>query len=97
MEEVADQVDAIVIDEAHHFRTVGSQRARKLFEMAEGKQLFLLTATPIKNSLYDLMHLIELFSRREPAYFSAAPLGIRTLRGHFRQMEDALDTLVGGD
>jgi superfamily II DNA or RNA helicase len=97
MAEVADKVDAIVIDEAHHFRTVGSQRARKLFQMTEGKQLFLLTATPINNSLYDLMHLIELFSRREPAYFSAAPLGIRTLRGHFRQMEDALDALVGGD
>lgn len=51
----------------------------------------------ITNSLYDLMHLIELFSRREPGYFSAAPLGIHTLRGHFRRMEKAVDALVGGD
>jgi len=97
MQEVADKVDAIVIDEAHHFRNISSDRSRKLYDMTGGKQLFLLTATPINNSLYDLMHLIELFSRREPGYFSDAPLGIHTLRGHFRKMEAAVDTLVGGD
>ena len=97
MQEVADKVDAIVIDEAHHFRNISSDRSRKLYEMTEGKQLFLLTATPINNSLYDLMHLIEIFSRRKPGYFSDAPLGIHTLRGHFRKMEAALDVLVGGD
>lgn len=97
MQEVADKVDAIVIDEAHHFRNISGDRARKLYKMAEDKQLFLITATPINNSLYDLMHLIELFSRREPGYFSAAPLGIHTLRGHFRGMEKAVDALVGGD
>jgi superfamily II DNA or RNA helicase len=97
MQEVADKVDAIVIDEAHHFRNISGDRARKLYKMAEGKQLFLITATPINNSLYDLMHLIELFSRREPGYFRAAPLGIHTLRGHFRRMETAVEALVSGD
>ena len=97
MQEVADKVDAIVVDEAHHFRNISSDRSRRLYDITEGKQLFLLTATPINNSLYDLMHLIELFSRREPGYFSDAPLGIHTLRGHFRRMEAAVDTLVGGD
>jgi len=94
IQEVADKVDAIVIDEAHHFRNIASNRARRLFQITEGKQLFLLTATPINNSLYDLMHLIEYFSRRQPDYFSAAPLGIHTLRGHFRKMEKALEVLV---
>jgi superfamily II DNA or RNA helicase len=96
MQEVTDRVDAIVIDEAHHFRNIGSQRSRELYNMTEGKQLFMLTATPINNSLYDLMHLVELFSRRDPAYFRAAPLGIHTLRGHFRRMEDAVDAILGG-
>ncbi|MBN1139197.1 MAG: helicase [Anaerolineae bacterium] len=95
MQEIADEADAVVIDEAHHFRNISSQRARKLYEMMAGKQLFLLTATPINNSLYDLMHLIELFSRRQPDYFRAAPLGIHTLRGHFRRMEEAVDALLG--
>jgi len=103
MQEVADKVDAIVIDEAHHFRNISSDRARKFYDLTganetgKSKQLFLITATPINNSLYDLMHLIELFSRREPGYFSDAPLGIHTLRGHFRKMEEAVDALVGGD
>lgn len=96
MQEVADKVDAIIIDEAHHFRNIASDRSRKLFEITDGKQLFLLTATPVNNSLYDLMHLIEYFSRREPGYFSEAPLGIHTLRGHFRKMEDALEQILDG-
>ncbi len=95
MREIANEADAILIDEAHHFRNTTSDRRRKLYEMTEGKQLFLLTATPINNSLYDLMHLIELFSRQEPGYFGAAPLGIHTLRGHFRRMEAAVDALLG--
>ena len=90
MQEIADKVDAIIIDEAHHFRNISSERARRLYSITENKQLFLLTATPVNNSLYDLMHLIEYFSRRKPDYFRAPPLAIHTLRGHFRQMEDAL-------
>ena len=96
MDEIKDGVDAIIVDEAHHFRNLSSRRARKFYEIAEGKELFLLTATPINNSLYDLMHLIEYFARREqPDYFGEAPLGIHSLRGHFRKMEDALDSLTG--
>jgi superfamily II DNA or RNA helicase len=97
MQEVAEDIDAIVVDEAHHFRNMSSQRARQFYEMTEGKELYFLTATPINNSLYDLMHLIEYFSRREPGYFREAPLGIHTLRGHIRRMEDALNALVSGD
>jgi superfamily II DNA or RNA helicase len=96
MDQIAEHADAIIVDEAHHFRNIASQRARKFYGMTANKQLFFLTATPINNSLYDLMHLIEYFSRGEPAYFREAPLGIHTLRGHFRQMEEALNALVGG-
>lgn len=96
MDEIKDDVDAVVVDEAHHFRNLSSRRARKFYEITEGKELFLLTATPINNSLYDLMHLIEYFARRDqPGYFSEAPLGIHSLRGRFRKMEDALDSLTG--
>lgn len=94
---IAEKVDAIVIDEAHHFRNIASDRSRKLFDITDGKQVFLLTATPVNNSLYDLMHLMEYFSRRVPGYFSDAPLGIHTLRGHFRKMEEALQAIVDGN
>ena len=93
MEELKEKADVIIIDEAHHFRNQASNSYRKLFDMVEGKQLFFLTATPINNSTLDLQHLIELFSRRQPDYFRS--LGIHTLVGHFRELENALAKIAG--
>jgi hypothetical protein len=96
LERVREMADVIVIDEAHHFRNPGvrgeegeSRRSHywRLYDIAKGKQLFLLTATPINNRLLDLQHMIELFSRHQADYFKAAPLGIHSLPGHFRKME----------
>ena len=94
MEELKEKADVIIIDEAHHFRNQASNSYRKLFEMVEGKQIFFLTATPINNSTLDLQHMIELFSRRQPDYFRS--LGINTLVGHFRELENALAKISGG-
>lgn len=102
LERVKEMADAIVIDEAHHFRNPGVKgegegkpsRYRRLFDVAEDKELFLLTATPINNRLIDLQHMIELFSRRQPDYFRKAPIGIHSLPGHFRTMEKQLDQLA---
>ncbi len=52
-----------------------------MFEIADGKQVYMLTATPVNNSLIDLQHMIELFSRQEADYFKG-PLGIHSLPGH---------------
>lgn len=95
MAEIQAKADVVIIDEAHHFRNQASKRYRKLFEMLDGKRVFLLTATPINNSLLDLQHLLELFSRRQADYFKAAPLGIHSLPGHFRRLENALEQLTG--
>lgn len=99
---VKEMADVIVIDEAHHFRNPGIKgeglrrpsRYRRLLDIAAGKTLFLLTATPINNRLADLQHMIELFTQRQQDYFKAAPLGIHSLQGHFRKMEKELDRLV---
>jgi len=102
LERVKEMADVIVIDEAHHFRNPGVKgegrrgpsRYRKMFELIGKKTVFLLTATPINNSLTDLQHMIELFSRRELDYFKSAPLGIHSLNGHFRKMEKELERMV---
>ncbi|MCA1626772.1 MAG: phospholipase D-like domain-containing protein, partial [Acidobacteria bacterium] len=99
---IKEMADAVVIDEAHHFRNPGIKgegarrpsRYRRLYDIAAGKTLFLLTATPINNRLTDLQHMIELFTQRQPDYFKAAPLGIHSLPGHFRKMEKELDKAV---
>ena len=52
-----EYTDVIIIDEAHHFRNPNSNRGRLLMELAQNKKLYLLTATPINNSLDDIYHL----------------------------------------
>ncbi|MEW6126919.1 MAG: helicase-related protein [Acidobacteriota bacterium] len=91
-ERVKEMADVILVDEAHHFRNRTS-RYQKLFELAEGKQLFLLTATPINNHLSDFQHMIELFSRRQLDYFKNK-LGIHSIPSYFREKEKALEQLV---
>ena len=98
MNQIQEQAEIVVIDEAHHFRNRSSNRYRKLFDMMAGghqKQMFMLTATPINNSFLDLQHLIELFTHRQDDYFAAAPLGIHSLAGHFKKMEADLKRQTG--
>ena len=102
LESVRARADVIIVDEAHHFRNTGTKGAAddpqsrywKLYQLAEGKTLFLLTATPVNNRLSDLQHMIELFSRRQADYFRDAPLGIHSLQGHFRKMEKDLESFL---
>ena len=97
LEQVKQQADVIVIDEAHHFRNTGTRgdsaeerlsRYWAMHDLCEGKEVFMLTATPVNNRMTDLQHMIELFSRKQPDHFSR--LGIHSLKGHFRKLEKAL-------
>lgn len=107
---IAELADAVIVDEAHHFRNPGREgdeaegkapsRYYRLFELLDDavrpKTLFMLTATPINNRLSDLRHMIELFTRGDDAYF-ARTLGVNNLRSHFNNMEKALRQSVGHD
>lgn len=91
--------DVVLIDEAHHFRNPGikgegekeASRYRRLqqyLQLSERpKQLFLLTATPVNNSIHDFRHMIEL-AGNETVF--ASQLGIHNLRAHFNQLEKHL-------
>jgi len=92
-QEIKDHSDVIIVDEGHNFRNVGSKRSEKLYELTEGKLVFFLTATPINNSLFDLLHLIEFFSRRNDARFGH--LGINSIRGHLIQKEKVIESKMG--
>lgn len=103
LQSVRERADVIIIDEAHHFRNTGVRGVDpgerqshywQLFDIAEGKTIYMLTATPINNRLTDLQHMIELFSRQQSDYFKDAPLGIHSLTGHFRRMENALERFL---
>ena len=81
LEYYAEVCDAILIDEAHHFRTPHANRSRRMKELCRGKQMFLMTATPVNNSLLDLYHLIDYFAEGRPDHF--ARIGVNNLRQIF--------------
>jgi superfamily II DNA or RNA helicase len=108
-ERITELADAVIIDEAHHFRNVGkrgdpddpSQRSRyyRLYDLVGGerhKTVFMLTATPINNSLNDFRHMVELFSRGDDAYFSRT-LGVTSLSGRLNSITKTLRRRLGED
>ena len=95
-----DNADVVVVDEAHHFRNPSTKKATsrywQMHDLAKGKQLFMLTATPINNRLIDLQHLIEHFTQREAGHFKET-LGIHSLPGHFSKLEKDLAKRMGNE
>ena len=84
-----EHTDVIIIDEAHHFRNPNSNRGHLLMELAKDKKLYLLTATPINNSIYDIYHLINYFAQNRRSHF--ASIGMHDFRKHFRDIEKGLE------
>ena len=104
---IAELADVVIIDEAHHFRNPGTRggdngrepsRYYRLYDLLDGtlrpKTVFMFTATPINNRLSDFRHMVELFTRREEAYF-ARTLGVNNLRAHVNRMEQTFRERVG--
>src|ERR1035437_6840931 len=104
-QQIKEQADVILIDEAHHFRNRGLANAEdgtvrsrywQLYDILGKKTRFLLTATPVNNALTDFQHQIELFSRVDsPAAFAGA-LGSHNLASHFQHLEKALKRITAG-
>jgi superfamily II DNA or RNA helicase len=100
-QQMTEQADAVIVDEAHHFRNrgltreSGGSRYWKLYDLCANKLVFHLTATPVNNALTDFQHLIELFSREKQDAF-ATRVGIHNLSAHFRQLEKQLASIVNG-
>ncbi len=108
-ERITELADAVVIDEAHHFRNTGKRgdpedpftrsRYYKLYDLiGEGrhKSVFMITATPINNSLNDFKHLVELFSRGDDAFFSRT-LGVTSLSGRLNSITKTLKQQIGAE
>ncbi|MCL5989675.1 MAG: SNF2-related protein [Candidatus Thermoplasmatota archaeon] len=76
--------DFIIIDEAHYFRSQSSNRYGALRDLMAtgGKQIVLLTATPINNSLMDLYALLSLYLR-DDAISDVSP----SLKGYFSMQQ----------
>ena len=76
--------DVVLIDESHNYRSPSTNRhasLMKLLAAGKRKQLILLTATPIHNTLMDLYHQLSLVTAGDDTHF--ADLGVTDLRRYF--------------
>jgi len=83
------RTDVIIIDEAHHFRNPRANRGKLFMNLAADKKLYMLTATPINNSLDDLYHLINYFAQGKKDHFES--IRIQNLRGHFLEANKRME------
>lgn len=101
---LAERADVVIIDEAHNFRNRGvlgpdplNPKARwyRMQQICQGKTAFMLTATPINNSLLDFVHEVQLFTGDHDGYF--ADLGIGSLRNYVGKLEREFAQSSGAD
>ena len=75
-----DEYQLVVVDEAHNYRNPDAPtRAGVLRRLLFGQRrdLLLLTATPVNNSLWDLYHLVRFFVRQDAHFANRGILSIR--------------------
>ena len=92
-----EEYQLIVVDEAHNYRNPNTpSRAAALRSLLFGKKrdLLLLTATPVNNSLWDLFYLIHFFVRQD-AHLSDR--GILSIRQRFMEAMRADPTSLSPD
>ena len=91
--------DLIVIDESQNFRSSTANRRlnlMKILSMGRRKQVLLLSATPINNSIMDLYYQLLIIAGGRDDYF--ADIGIPDLYGYLRKaanhsLQDGLDRI----
>ena len=77
----------VIADEAHHLRNAGTRQHNAITEIAtagERKDMLLVTATPVNNTLRDLEHLLGLFLVSDDA------LAGRGVASWSRQLREAI-------
>lgn len=91
-----NEVGMVVVDEAHHMRNSSTDRAAAMRTLLSGKvakELVLLSATPVNNSLKDLHNLIGYITPSDGAF---ADIGVSSLAEYFdRAMKMDPDELSG--
>ena len=85
LKNLLDDYALVVVDEAHNYRNPDTaKRAAVLRRLLAGKRrdLLMLTATPVNNSLWDLYHLLRFFMKQD-AWL--AERGVLSIRERFEQ------------
>jgi hypothetical protein len=76
---LADSAGLLIVDEAHAFRSSNARRHVAVRRLAASRNVCLITATPVNNSLLDLYNLVRIFADD----FAFRDIGIAHLRSFF--------------
>ena len=80
LQRALDEYQLVIVDEAHNYRNPDAPfRAATLRKLMYGRKrdLMLLTATPVNNSLWDLYHLLRFFLRQDAHLAKRGVLSVR--------------------
>jgi superfamily II DNA or RNA helicase len=84
-----ERYDYIVVDEAHRFRNENTQSYADLLDICRGKKVILVTATPLNNTVDDILAQLKLFQAPKN---STIP-GIPNLEKYFSRFRTKLSKL----
>lgn len=87
-----DYFDYVFIDEAHRFRNEGTQSYEILHDICRGKKVILVSATPLNNTIKDILSQLKLFQSPQK---STIP-GVRNLEAFFGERIRELEHLEKG-
>lgn len=93
-----NNIDFVLIDESQNFRSSNAKRSQnlaKIMTVGTRKQVLLLSATPINNSIMDLYNQLCIITRKDPAYFYRT-IGIPDLYRHMRDAANKEGGLEAG-
>ncbi len=82
-----DKYRVVLVDEAHRFRNELTKGYEDLHAICRGKQVILVSATPLNNKLDDILAQLKLF---QPGKKSSVP-GVPNLEHFFREQQRHLD------
>ncbi|MCH7805821.1 MAG: DEAD/DEAH box helicase family protein [Proteobacteria bacterium] len=85
LERLVDEYQLVIIDEAHNYRNPDAPfraGALRTFLYGRRKDVLMLTATPVNNSLWDLYHLTRFFLKQDSFL---ANKGIISIRERFQE------------
>jgi superfamily II DNA or RNA helicase len=76
----------LIVDEAHHFRNANTQRHERLSRLIRGREVLLMTATPVHNARLDIETLLGLFLGERARHLREAELGRLIVRREKNQV-----------
>ncbi|GIW23669.1 MAG: ATP-dependent helicase [Candidatus Sericytochromatia bacterium] len=100
LNELAQNYELFIIDEAHKYRNKNTNRwknIRKLQKKEDGfsNKFILLTATPLNNSVEDIINLINLFMDDTFAPFTHNNIFVKELISDYKKLKDQLYDING--